>query len=148
MPNGHALVKTHHPSGNKVIGHVLNPGLDHLSDLPEFVAVCWKEDISEDETLCNCQKPLLPHVPLEVVWVGAFLLRFWDGVVVPILFGQLPLKHQHQDLHPNELNELTEREWCHLLLLKLRTHLHQQNGLKPRKGKEVGEELEVGLVVR
>ena len=127
VPNGHALVKTHHPRGDKEIGHVLVPGPDHLPDLPELVAICRRDGVSEGELLHNRLKPLLPHVPFKVAWAGALLLRSWHRVIVPILLHRLPLKRRHQEMHPNVSHELTEHEWRRIIPFKLRTHQHQQN---------------------
>ena len=85
VPNGHALVKTHHPRGDKAIGHVLVPGPDHLPDLPELVAIRQRDGVSEGEALRNRLKPPLPHVPFKVVWAGALLLCKRNELVMLVL---------------------------------------------------------------
>ncbi len=93
VPNGHALVETYHPCCKEVVCHVLIPDLDHLPDLPELVTIQWRRDICEDKALCDGIKPPLCHDQLEVVRAGGILLRFWYGVIVPILVSCPPLQH-------------------------------------------------------
>ena len=85
VPNGHALIKKHHPRGDEAIGQFLVPGPDHLPDLLELVAIRQRDGVSEGEALRNRLKPPLPHVPFKVVWAGALLLCKRNELVMLVL---------------------------------------------------------------
>jgi hypothetical protein len=51
-------------------------------------------------------------------------------------------------MHADGLHELTEREHWGIHHLKLCACLGQQNDFKPHEGKELGDDLKVGLVAR
>ncbi len=79
-PDGHALIKTNHPRGDKKFCHIFLPLRNHLTYLPKLIAISWGWIRHVPKLTCDLIKPMLGHDIVELVGAGVGSMVVWIGV--------------------------------------------------------------------